>query len=40
MSKAERIKAEKTKEIRALIAGYLIRSGYTKVSVKTNGGLQ
>ena len=24
MSKAERIKAEKTKEIRALIAGYLI----------------
>lgn len=30
MSKAERIKAEKTKEIRALIAGYLIRSGYTK----------
>ena len=30
MTKAERIKAEKTKEIKALIAGYLIRSGYSK----------
>lgn len=30
MTKAERTKAEKTKEIKALIAGYLIRSGYSK----------
>ena len=30
MSKAEKIKAEKTKELKALIAGYLIRSGYSK----------
>ena len=30
MTKAERIKAEKTKELHALIAGYLIRRGYSK----------
>ena len=30
MSKAEKIKAEKTIELNALIAGYLIRRGYSK----------
>ena len=39
MSKAERIKAEKTKEIRALIAGYLIRSGYTKEDLAIKLGI-
>lgn len=33
MTKAERIKAEKTKELNALIAGYLIRRGYSKVDL-------
>ena len=39
MSKAERIKEEKTKEIRALIAGYLIRSGYTKEDLAIKLGI-
>ena len=30
MTKAERMKDEKTKELNALIAGYLIRNGYSK----------
>ena len=30
MKKAERMKDEKTKELNALIAGYLIRNGYSK----------
>ena len=30
MTKAERMKDEKTKELNALIAGYLIRNGYRR----------
>ena len=39
MSKAEKIKAEKTKELKALIAGYLIRSGYTKEDLAIKLGI-
>ena len=39
MTKAERIKVDKTKELKALIAGYLIRSGYTKEDLAIKLGI-
>lgn len=39
MTKAERSKADKTKELKALIAGYLIRSGYTKEDLALKLGI-
>ena len=39
MTKAKRMKDEKTKELKALIAGYLIRSGYTKEDLAIKLGI-
>ena len=39
MTKAERMKDEKTKELNALIAGYLIRNGYRKEELALQLGI-
>ena len=39
MTKAKRMKDEKTKELNALIAGYLIRNGYRKEDLALQLGI-